>query len=424
MLLTINSIVAPTVAAMSTSNSCFRGALRQERTVHTSYFFQYTSLDIPVSTTSEFAYTPSFVYSYTCSSLLVTLYSPIYIGVALWTTCAVPIIGHLVARIESENKEPTTDGKATIRGRKLGIRRYYVQSTSDLIILFTLGLVCPLVGLAVGTGIVARTLILQYRIVTCMIGQLDEQGVRMVPLYPGEESVVRVLISTKLFFQSLGAICSTAFKKRIYALTVWLSDKGIVSSIKKRTKLTRLSKHRITGRITTAFDDLENEAKHALRSTATEGHSPVFRTRFVLYFFLPLFLSLFLFDIAGDVQGHKMGAWAPVLMTLIPWLLFCASEFYDRYGAVCSSADSTGPPADPEADVKVYTNPLHGATMDSAMLARARTRTHLDEFRPEDGTSRLALSPHHHNHSPSTCSLPVLAEVKEFGKEVELHSLK
>ena len=357
VLLTINVVLVPIFATLGTSSTCFLGTFRPDVPVTSTYHFTYTSNGKTLPWTASTSFIPTFNYSHACSSLLITLYSPIYIGVAMWTTFALPVLRHLAMRVSEGRRQ------------KLGLRRFFVQSLSDFVLLLTNGIVCPLAGLAIGVGIITRTVIMQYHIVSLSIedknfktrgisrdpgSSADAAGekTKMVALFWGEDLLVAGIKASIAWFSTLMSGVKAA-------IAGCCCPNGCCCCSTPKPAV-----------VADPAEEIDNFV-HECHTQVPEN--PIYMARWVLYIFPPLLLAFFEFDIVGDVSGDQGAAWAPAIMVVIPWCLIAFHELADR--RIESSQKESRPQTMEEAAGGVITimhnNPmLEGGSFDSPLYGR------------------------------------------------------
>ena len=397
VLLTINIVLVPIFATLCTSKTCFLGTFRPEAPLVSTYHFTYESNGHTLPWTSSTTFTPSFSYSYTCSSLLTTLYSPIYIGVAMWTTFAVPVLRHLAARVSTK--------------RKLGLRRFFVQSLSDFVLLLTNGMVCPLAGLAIGVGIITRTIIMQYHIVSFAIddanykkkssggaggahgdgnkdfeGSEDSKGSKMVALFWGEEWLVAGLRAV------VDCFSRNPNPNRCYSLSCC----DCFSPPKAKGSEAGATESK------SAAARIEEFVKECRSQVPV---NPIYMARWVLYIFPPLLLAFFEFDIVGDSRGDTAAAWAPVVMIFIPWLVIALHEATEKgvWAALWqrrAPAPDSPPQEQPGQDGGITTDPNPNLTLTLTLTDGVTIQEN-----PMISLSRLSVIAATHERRPQLNSL-------------------
>ena len=218
-LAALNSVIIPALALLTADSNCFRTALYAPSQILSSYRFEvckmtttYTlggsltqDLTCDNSVHKSVSYQPAFNYGYQCSASLLQTYAPIFLLVALYSFAGEPVLHwcvraalsrwpqlksfhllRLIPRIMHLPSERRIEEQGRKKARKtaaghrfyriLDARAVYMSLLQDLMLLFTFGVVAPLLGLVLLSAIVLKSLRWHHLIVAFANSDEEKQG--------------------------------------------------------------------------------------------------------------------------------------------------------------------------------------------------------------------------------------------------------
>ena len=200
----LNNVVVPCIALSFASPDCFYNLLYSREDVSSTFRteFRYTSgriyasyyyfsIDVPVSYESSLVYTPSFSYSYQCSSAILTSYTVIFLYSALMALISQPLIDrlHLNATIVQEKitSQKTTAESDVLTDRVPINPTYFILHLVTMVsVMLSFGCVFPFLSFILFITIICQTKYMEYR-----IGQYVETAVRSQTL-PVDVKIQRI----------------------------------------------------------------------------------------------------------------------------------------------------------------------------------------------------------------------------------------
>eukprot|EP01039_Chlorochromonas_danica_P005773 gene5773-6357_t len=190
VLLVFNSLLAPCLATAFTDSNCFRDVFIAPQAITVSYnlntcvenYQEYNYNDYTVHTVCTHyqdrvfttAFTPSFIYYYTCGSKLLTLYTPVFIYIYTMILILLPLLYFVMAVVPRAYWPPggyllrQVDGvlRPNDRGvvnfnRLVRARPMQAFMIHHIIILLTFGVCCPVLAMVMATSLTVDTFMWQ-----------------------------------------------------------------------------------------------------------------------------------------------------------------------------------------------------------------------------------------------------------------------
>lgn len=274
-------------------------------------------------------FTPMFTYQYQCTSTLLTFYAPVFLLTALLSImefalnhflvqilfhgpqCIIAWMGGILRAfipqllLDYEHRDISRGGHPWCECRKqqyvntieeggtfkkvqkfcdtpekhhsevsiLQADKYYFKTLTDMLVLFSFGIACPLLGLAVCVSIYVRA-VMKHRMVVSFLDAYHTYAAATISrTVEDHESCDR--------FAELAKVLEEC---------------------------------------------IEHSSNNADHESAVEGltrhkPTPIYKARLLIIVFSSLFLSLFLQDMAGDEIGGIKSLWAPFLMVALPLII-------------------------------------------------------------------------------------------------------
>lgn len=173
----INYVVIPCLASALFDPSCFYNVIVSPNDVSSTVDELYSgpstvvngiTFTTPVDTSSTATYTPSFAYSYQCSSAILTSYAIVFMYSALLSSLLSPFIYYF--RTNSSVQQSClgrlvpTLFRTEIVIDQAAITHFLLSLVGSISIFVTFGVVAPILGFVMFLSIVAQTFYMEYRL--------------------------------------------------------------------------------------------------------------------------------------------------------------------------------------------------------------------------------------------------------------------
>ncbi len=293
ILVIMNSVLIPCLASALINVDCFYNLLVSPDDIKSTFevsdtFGTTTTTTIvttSITTSSNLQYTPSFVYSYQCSSVILTSYSTVFMYSALFAAILPTITNYLKPKVRSQIKN-VVGGLVRAYGstsdRFIGTD-FALSLLGSVLILISFGVMAPVLGCVTFLSIVAQTLYMEYRLGVYVRSLLKSVITR-------DDTAHRISIGVIRVDSNYG-------HDSAYVYELQLLD----------TELARIDQS-------------------------------IFLSTWQMLIFLGPFYGLFIFDIVGDELGYRQALWAPITFVLICLFVFITPFFLQQYHRMSKQA--------------------------------------------------------------------------------------
>ena len=289
----VNSIVQPCLATTLLDTNCFYNMIYSAESITSTFVKSIHYLANGVTTSTDLystsSYSPSFVYSYQCSSELLTSYSNIFMIVALFSVILPPTLDYLKILIKKDDREPATNSVARVL-------LYLIKSTR-------------LLNRGVSSQVIIIDEIYMTKTIISLVGSISV----LVTF-----GVMQPVLG---FVTYLTIVIQTTYRE--YRVEQYVSE-----LLKSASNAPSLDEEVST---TSSLSTESRQALVALDESVKGLGQTLARSIWQLLLFLGPFYGFFVFDIIGDDKGFEEAIWAPITLIVLCLIKYVTPSFLREY---------------------------------------------------------------------------------------------
>ena len=289
----VNSIVQPCLATTLLDTNCFYNMIYSAESITSTFVKSIHYLANGVTTSTDLystsSYSPSFVYSYQCSSELLTSYANIFMIVALFSVILPPTLDYLKILIKKDDREPATNSVARML-------LYLIKSTR-------------LLNRGVSSQVIIIDEIYMTKTIISLVGSISV----LVTF-----GVMQPVLG---FVTYLTIVIQTTYRE--YRVEQYVSE-----LLKSASNAPSLDEEVST---TSSLSTESRQALVALDESVKGLGQTLARSIWQLLLFLGPFYGFFVFDIIGDDKGFEEAIWAPITLVLLCLIKYVTPSFLREY---------------------------------------------------------------------------------------------